>query len=82
MKQKDIVVIGVTVFISGIIAYVICSSFLFTTKDQQQKVEVVAPITSQFTLPDKAIFNADAINPTKVIEIGPNTNDQPFTNAQ
>lgn len=81
MKQKDIAIIVITVFIAGIFSYVICNNFLFNAKDQKQKVELVAPITSDFTLPDKAIFNTEAINPTKVIEIGPNTNDQPFTNA-
>jgi hypothetical protein len=80
MKQKDIAVIAITVFISGIFAYVICGSFIFTRKDQQQKVEVVTAIDSNFSLPDKTIFNSDAINPTKLIEIGPNSNNQPFTN--
>ncbi|MDB5183066.1 MAG: hypothetical protein JWO47_850 [Candidatus Saccharibacteria bacterium] len=82
MKQKDIVIIGFTIVVAGIFSYVICNNFLFTAKDQKQNVEVVAPITSEFLLPDKAIFNTDAINPTKVIEIAPNTNNQPFTNAE
>ena len=82
MKQKDIAIIAITVFISGIFSYVICSSFLFNSTDQKQKAEVVTPITSTFNLPDKKIFNTEATNPTKVIEIGPNTNDQPFTNTQ
>lgn len=82
MKQKDIAIIAITVFIAGIFSYVICNNFLFKPADLKQKAEVVAPITSDFTLPDKTVFNVDATNPTKVIEIGPNTNDQPFTNAK
>lgn len=79
MKQKDIAVIAVTVFFAGIFSYVICTNFIFTTQDQKQKVEVVTPIDANFNLPDKNIFNTDAINPTKLIEIGPNSNNQPFT---
>ncbi len=79
MKQKDIAVIAFTVFFAGIFSYVICTNFIFTTQDQKQKVEVVTPIDANFNLPDKNIFNTDAINPTKLIEIGPNSNNQPFT---
>lgn len=79
MKQKDIAVIAVTVFFAGIFSYVICTNFIFTTKDQKLKAEVVTPIDANFNLPDKNIFNTDAINPTKLIEIGPNSNNQPFT---
>lgn len=80
MKQKDIAVIAITVFISGIFSFIICSNFLFTAKDQHQQAEVVAPISSDFELPDKKIFNTEAVNPTKLIEIGPNSNNQPFAN--
>ena len=80
MKQKDIAIIAITVFIAGIFSYVICSNFLFSTKDQKQTVEVVTPISSNFDLPDKKIFNTEAVNPTTVIKIGPNTNSQPFAN--
>lgn len=81
MKQKDFVVIGVTVFVTGLISYFICSKFLFSGSTHGQKVEVVEAITSSFSLPDKKIFNSDAIDPTQLIQIGPNSNDQPFTTA-
>lgn len=80
MKQKDFAAILISAFIAGIFAFIICSSFIFPSKDRQQKAEVVAPISADFELPDKAIFNTDAINPTKLIEIGPNSNNQPFAN--
>ena len=80
MKRKDLMTIIGTVFIAGIFSYIICASFIFTAKDQQQKVEVVTPIDANFNLPDKQVFNTDAVNPTKLIEIGPNSNEQPFNN--
>ena len=82
MKQKDIVIIIATVFVSGIFSYVICNNFLFNTQSQKQTAEKVNPITSIFTLPDNTIFNPEATNPTKVIEIGPNSNSQPFTDVK
>jgi len=78
MKQKDIIIIIATVFISGIFSYVICNSVLFGSKDQKQTAQVVQPIVSDFKLPDKKIFNIDAVNPTTLIQIGPNSNEQPF----
>ncbi len=80
MKQKDVAAIIATVGISAIFSFFICSKFIGGTKNRQQKVEVVAPITAEFNLPDTKIFNAEAFNPTKLIEIGPNTNNQPFAN--
>ena len=78
MKQKDVAVIIAAVGVAAILSFLLCSKFISTPADRQQKVEVVALITSEFTLPDKAVFNTDAVNPTKLIQIGPNTNDQPF----
>ena len=80
MNRKDIITIATTVFIASIFSYVICSNFIFSTYDQKQQFEVVTPIDANFNLPDKQIFNTDAVNPTKLIEIGPNSNDQPFSN--
>ena len=80
MKQKDIAIIVISVVISGIFAYIICSQFIFSTAKNIQKAEVVKPINSILDIPDKTVFNSEAINPTKLIEIGPNTNTQPFAN--
>jgi hypothetical protein len=80
MKQKDIALILISVSVAGVISFFVCNAFLFTSADRQQSAEVVEPITSQFDLPDKTVFNSEAVNPTKLIEIGPNTNNQPFAN--
>lgn len=78
MKQKDYGVIAIVVFIAGIFSFIICSQLIGTPKNREQKAEVVEAISSDFNLPDSKIFNSEAINPTKLIEIGPNGNNQPF----
>jgi hypothetical protein len=80
MKKKDLAVIVMSVIVAAIFSFIICNKFIGNGKDSQQRVEVVKPITAEFNLPNKDIFNSIAINPTKVIEIGPNTNNQPFAN--
>lgn len=79
MKQKDLAIILAAIGFSSIFAFVLCNKFI-VVKQGDQKAEVVAAITPEFQLPDKTIFNPDAVNPTKVIQIGPNTNNQPFAN--
>lgn len=78
MKRKDLIIIIMVVVVAGIFSYVVCGKFLSPPKNRQQNVEVVEAITSEFAVPDPAIFNADAFNPTRLIEIGPNSNNQPF----
>ena len=70
MKQKDIALIIVVVFISGVISFFV-SNMLFSSPDQRKtEVEVVEPISASFTKPDARYFNKDAINPTQQIQIG------------
>lgn len=78
MKKKDLSVVIATVIVATIFSYIISSKFIITPKSRQQKVEVVAAISSEFKIPDNTVFNTSAVNPTKLIQIGPNVNDQPF----
>ena len=80
MKQKDLITIVASVVVAGIFSFIICSQFINSSADHNQKYEIVQPISAEFNLPDKKIFNTEAINPTKLIEIAPNTNNQPFAN--
>ncbi len=80
MKQKDLITVIASVVVAGIFSFVICSQFITSSASKNQKVEVVQPISAEFNLPDKKIFNTEAINPTKLIEIAPNTNNLPFAN--
>lgn len=78
MKQKDIMLIVVVVFFAGIFSLV-TSKVLFTSGgSRNQTTQVVDPISEQFEQPDKRVFNDQAINPTKLIQIGDSTNPQPF----
>ncbi len=80
MKQKDLIAVITSVFVAAIFSFVICSQFIASDGGSNQKAEVVQPISAEFNLPDKKIFNTEAINPTKLIEIAPNTNNLPFAN--
>lgn len=78
MKQKDVILIIVIVFISAV-ASLIVSNLLFGSKqNRQQTVEVVEPITDEFPIPDTKYFNASSVNPTQLIQIGENNNPSPF----
>ena len=79
MKQKDVAALIVVVALAGLFAFFICSKFISPPKNRQQEVEIVQPIEAAFNVPkDKKNFNDTATNPTKLIEIGPNSNGQPF----
>jgi hypothetical protein len=78
MKQKDIALIAVIVIISAIFSLILSNVLFASPKDRQEKVEVVTPISAEFTLPDKKYFNELALDPTQVIQIGDNNNPKPF----
>ncbi len=78
MKQKDIALIIAIAAISGILSFV-ASHYIFTTPaNRQQAVAVVDPITTNFTTPDPKFFNANSIDPAKLIEVGNGNNTNPF----
>jgi hypothetical protein len=78
MKQKDIILVIVSVFVAGALSLTL-SKFIFAApKNRQTQVEVVQPLTSEFPEPDKNYFNGQSVDPTKLIQIGDNQNTQPF----
>lgn len=81
MKQKDVTLFLLIGIISAIISFVISGAVISPAKNRSQQVEVVDPITADFSVPasDNKYFNKDAINPTKLIQIGDGTpNATPF----
>lgn len=82
MKQKDIALIIVVVAFSAMISVFVSRLIFAAPKGEQQQVEVVQPITADFPQPDKRYFNDKAFDPTKLIQIGDNTNPDPFTSKQ
>jgi hypothetical protein len=81
MKQKDIALIVVIIFISAIISLFASKAIFTSPKNRQQTAEVVQPITADFPKPDSRYFNSQAFDPTKVITIGEDNNPNPFSSS-
>lgn len=77
MKQEDIATLIIVVFVAGVASFFVSSKFISPSSDKLE-AEVVSKITKEFQLPDKKVFNTEAINPTVKIEIGTSTNPDPF----
>jgi hypothetical protein len=78
MKQKDIALIIVVMFFSGIVSLLVSNLFFASDSERSLTAEVVEPIDSSFQHPDAAFFNERSINPTQLIKIGDSSNKQPF----
>jgi len=81
MKQKDITLIVVLAFISAVVSLIISSQVFVTPANRQQKVQVVDSINDQFVKPSEKYFNSQSINPAQQIQIGDNTNTNPFNGS-
>lgn len=79
MKQKDIALIIIIVFVSGVLSFFISNQFISPPK-HDEKAAKVEPITSEFSEPSDKYFNDESINPTQPITIGDNANPQPINN--
>ncbi len=82
MKQKDFILIIVVVFISGFVSLFVTKLVIAPPKNRQQKVEVVEAISTEFNKPSDKYFNSNSVDPTKLIQIGNNTNPTPFNTKQ
>jgi hypothetical protein len=78
MKQKDVAIIIIAVFISVVISIILSKMLVSAPKNRQLKVTIVDPITAEFNAPDKKYFNETSIDPTKLIRVGDNNNTAPF----
>lgn len=79
MKQKDYILIVVTVIFSGFFSIVISSLLVGSADVTQQEAEVVQPLTADFNEPPKKYFNDQSVNPTQLILIDDNANQTPFS---
>ena len=77
MKQQDVAMIIVIVFISGVLSFFV-SNKLISPPKHNLKAPIVQPISSEFNLPSQKYFNGESINPTQIIHIGDNTNQTPL----
>jgi hypothetical protein len=72
-----VIIVAISAFIS-----LFASKAIFAPpKSRQQQVEVVQPITADFSKPDSKYFNSQAFDPTQTITIGGNANPDPFSGA-
>lgn len=78
MKQKDIALIAIIVFVSGFLSFFVSRYLLVPSSQRTAQVEVVEPIVADFVEPDPRYFNDKSINPTQTIEIGGSGNKTPF----
>jgi hypothetical protein len=78
MKQKDIALIIVIAFVSAIVSFVISGKIFVTPKNRQQKVQVVDVISPSFQTPSNKYFNSSSIDPTQLVQISANNNQNPF----
>jgi hypothetical protein len=81
MKQKDVALIIVIVFLSAVVSFVLSKIIFVTPKNREAQVELVQPITSNFPQPDSRYFNANSFDPTQLINVGQNSNVNPFTST-
>lgn len=82
MKQKDVVLILVLVFISGVLSFIVSGMIFGKPSAKSQQAEVVDVITSDFALPSSKYFNANSIDPTQLIQIGNTNNPNPFSGSR
>lgn len=78
MKQKDIIVLIVVVFVSGVTSYFLANLLFGGDKNYELKVPVVEQISSSFDTPNEQYFNKNSIDSSKTITIGDSTNTDPF----
>ena len=78
MKRKDLLLIAVVIILATVISIIVSSVFISSESDRQQSVETVDALPSEFDRPGDDYFNEESVNPTQVIEIGEDANNQPF----
>lgn len=77
MKQKDYLTVLAAVIFSIIVSMIV-ANVLFSFKAKPQSVPVVESISANFPTPSNSIFNSNALDPTKLITIGNNSNTLQF----
>lgn len=82
LTQKDLITLAVAVF-AGIILSVIAEKYVFSNAGSKNtQVDVVPAIHTDFPTPPSSYFNNQAIDPTQIINIAPNSSQQSFNTPQ
>jgi hypothetical protein len=78
MKSKDIAILVILIGISGLASFFASNLLFGSKKSLVTKVEVVGPVTSEFSYQDKPYFSGNPLNPTKNIQVIINDNQKPL----
>lgn len=78
IQRKDMMAIVVVAIFAGVFSLVISKIFFTSSNQRNLTAETVQSITTDFQKPDPAVFNDQAIDPTRLIHIGESNNQQPF----
>jgi hypothetical protein len=76
MKQKDIALILVMVFIGAVIAFLISHVAFSSSSSRKQSAEVVDVITPSFPTPPSKYFNGNAVDISQPVTLGTNSDTQ------
>lgn len=78
MKQKDIALIIIIAFVSAVISLVLCNMIITPPKNRSAQVTIVKKIDANFPVPDTKYFNTQSFDPTRLIRIQDNSNQNPI----
>lgn len=81
MKQQDVALIILVVAFAAVMSFFASNALFASGKKKEQVIVKIDPISAEFTEPNSKYFNAQAINPTRLIQIGDSTNENPFNGA-
>lgn len=86
MKSKDFALLAVFIGLAGLASFFLSNLLFSNQKALTTKVEVVQPITSDFSYENKSYFKVDPanpsknpLNPTKDITVTANNNQKPLS---
>ncbi|HEY1645608.1 MAG TPA: hypothetical protein VGF75_04480 [Candidatus Saccharimonadales bacterium] len=81
LRQKDIIAL-VVALIAGVFMSLLVDKFAFSNSaSQNTEVDVVPTIHTDFPAPSIAYYNSQAVDPTQIINISPNSSSQPFNTS-
>ncbi len=82
MKKNEVALLVLIVGIVGLITYYALNSALAGLKPKAVSVDIADPISETLVEPNKDIFKPGAYNPTVKVNIGDQSNEQPFNAVQ
>lgn len=82
MKKNEIALLILIVGVVGLITYFALNSALAGLKPKPVSVDTADPISETLVAPNKDVFKEGAFNPTVKVNIGDQSNEQPFNAAQ